>query len=143
MTKYGLAIKKSRNTSSNLKLRIMVQNTISVISKTTAILLLLGLQSCSTYNTKTSIEADLYSGNFDKAIEGIDHNKFLKKDRNKLLYLLEKGKIEHLRGNYDASNALFEQAYIMVDDKIKTNVGQAVAGKFTNPMAEPYKGEDF
>ncbi|PZP42355.1 MAG: hypothetical protein DI598_17005, partial [Pseudopedobacter saltans] len=35
------------------------------------------------------------------------------------------------------------KAYIMIDDKIKTNVGQAIASKLTNPMAEPYKGEDF
>lgn len=119
------------------------KNTIYALSKSAVVLLLVSLQSCSTYNTKTTIEGDLFSGDFNKAIEGIDKNKFLLKDRNKLLYLMEKGKIEHLRGNYEKSNALFEQAYIMIDDKIKTNVGQAIAGKFTNPMAEPYKGEDF
>lgn len=108
------------------------------------VLLLIALQSCGTYNSKTSeIENDLLNGNFDNAIVNIDKNKFLLKDRNKLLYLMEKGKLEHLKGNYEASNNLLEQAYIMIDDKIKTNVGQAIAGKFTNPMAEPYKGEDF
>ena len=107
-------------------------------------LLLIGLQSCGTYNSKTSeIENDLVNGNFDQAITNIDKNKFLLKDRNRLLYLLEKGKMEHLKGNYEASNTLFEDAYIMIDDQIKTSVGQAVAAKFTNPMAEPYKGEDF
>jgi hypothetical protein len=122
---------------------MVFKNTVSAISKTAAILLLAGFYSCGTYNTKTTIEGDLYSGNFNKAIENIDSNSFLQKKRNRLLYLLEKGKIEHLRGNYKESNALFEQAYIMIDDKIKTNIGQAVAGKVTNPMAEPYKGEDF
>ncbi|TRW23084.1 hypothetical protein FMM05_15435 [Flavobacterium zepuense] len=107
-------------------------------------LLLIGLQSCGTYNSKTSeIENDLVNGNFDQAITNIDKNKFLLKDRNRLLYLFEKGKMEHLKGNYEASNTLLEDAYIMIDDQIKTSVGQAVAAKFTNPMAEPYKGEDF
>ena len=114
------------------------------VAKTLLLLLLIGFQSCGTYNSKTSdIESDLFNGNFDKAIAGIEKNKFLKKDRNKLLYLMEKGKVEHMQGNYEASNALLEQAYIMLDDKIKTNIGQAVASKFTNPMALPYKGEDF
>ncbi|QYJ68135.1 COG3014 family protein [Flavobacterium litorale] len=114
------------------------------VAKTLLLLLLIGFQSCGTYNTKTSeIESDLFNGNFDKAIAGIEGNKFLKKKRNKLLYLMEKGKVEHLRGNYKASNALLEQAYIMIEDRIKTNVGQGVASKFTNPMALPYKGEDF
>lgn len=108
------------------------------------VLLLIALQSCGTYNSKTSeIENDLLAGNFDNAIANIEKNKFLQKDRNRLLYLMEKGKLEHLKGNYEASNNLLEEAYIMIDDKIKTNVGQAIAGKFTNPMAEPYKGEDF
>ena len=120
------------------------KNTGAVIFKTAAVLLLIGFQSCGTYNSKTSeIESDLLNGNFDNAIANIDKNKFLQKDRNRLLYLLEKGKMEHLKGNYEVSNQLFEDAYILIDDQIKTNAGQAVAAKFTNPMAEPYKGEDF
>lgn len=114
------------------------------IKGTVWLLLLVGLQSCSTYNSKTAqIESDLVNGNFDGAINHIDKNKFLKKDRNRLLYYLEKGKLEHLKGNYHESNKLFEDAYIIIDERITTNAGQAVAAKFTNPMAEPYKGEDF
>jgi len=120
-------------------------NIYTVVTKTAALLLLIALQSCgSTYNVKTAeIESDLLSGNFDMALVHLDQNKFLQKDRNRLLYLMEKGKLEHLKGNYELSNQVFEEAYIVIDDRIKTNAGQAVAAKFTNPMAEPYKGEDF
>lgn len=117
---------------------------IQGVVKTLLLLLLIGFQSCGTYNSLTSdIESDLYNGNFDKAVTAIEKNKFLGKDRNQLLYLLEKGKVEHLRGKYTASNELLEQAYILIDDRIKTNTGQAIAAQFTNPMATPYKGEDF
>ena len=120
------------------------KNTTPTVLKYVALLFLIAFQSCGTYNTQTSdIESNLFSGDFNQAIANIDRNKFLLKDRNRLLYLMEKGKIEHLRGNYEASNALLEEAYIMIDDRIKTNAGQAIAAKFTNPMAEPYKGEDF
>ena len=121
------------------------KNIIAVAVKTTALLLLIGLQSCgSTYNTKTAeIESDLLSGNFDMALARLDQNTFLQKDRNRLLYLMEKGKLEHLKGNYEISNQVLEEAYIMIDDRIRTNAGQAIAAKFTSPMAEPYKGEDF
>ena len=121
----------------------MVKKTTAAFARAGALLLFLGLQSCATYNSKINIEGDLYNGNFDNAFKSVDHSKFLKKDRNKLLYLMEKGKLEHLRGNYESSNALLEEAYILIDDRIKTSIGQAVAAKFTNPMAEPYKGEDF
>lgn len=102
------------------------------------------LVSCSTVRDKVSdVQSKVFNGNFAEAVTSIDNNKFLKKDKNRLLFLMEKGKIEHLNGNYDASNLLLEQAYIMIDDKIKTNVGQAIASKLTSPLAEPYKGEDF
>ena len=100
--------------------------------------------SCATYQIKTAdIQDYVFDGNIDAANSSLDKNTFLLKERNKLLYLLEKGKVEHLSGNYESSNNYFEQAYILIDDRIKTNVGQAIASKLTNPMAEPYKGEDF
>lgn len=106
--------------------------------------LLIGCASVGRYQDKTAdISQYIVSQDFQSASKAIDDNKFLKKDRNQLLYLMEKGKVEHMLGNYKKSNDFFERAYIMIDDRIKTHAGQAVAAKFTNPMAEPYKGEDF
>ncbi|OYQ32251.1 hypothetical protein CHU92_14290 [Flavobacterium cyanobacteriorum] len=118
-------------------------NIIAAIIRPLPFLLLFALSACSTYNSQLGIENDLYNGDFDKVASTIENNRFLKKDKNRLLYLLEKGKAEHLRGNYEASNRLLEEAYLLVDDKIKTSAAQYVAAKFTNPNAEPYKGEDF
>jgi len=118
--------------------------TVAALHKAAIVLLLFTLPACSTYNSKTAnIENELVTGQFQKASESIDANKFLKAKRNRLLYLFEKGKMEHLSGNYAESNKLLEEAYILIDDRIRTNAGQAIAAKFTNPMAEPYKGEDF
>ncbi len=120
------------------------KKTVAASYRAASVLLLFALQSCSTYNTKTAdIENQLVTGRFKEASKTIDANKFLNKKRNRLLYLLEKGKMEHLDGNYNASNKLLEEAYILIDDRINSNAGQTVAAKFTNPMAEPYKGEDF
>ncbi|HLU81009.1 MAG TPA: hypothetical protein VK010_02955, partial [Flavobacteriaceae bacterium] len=103
------------------------------------------LYSCgATYQQKTAtFQGDLLQGNLDMATAEIDANTFLQKERNRLLYLFEKGKVEHMRGNYEESNRLFEEAYILIDDQIKSSVGQEIAAKLTNPLAEPYKGEDF
>lgn len=97
----------------------------------------------SSRQSSATLETDLFQGDFKVAVANIDNNKFLLRDRNKLLYLMEKGKIEYLAGHYSKSNDYFEQAYMMIDDKIKTSVGQGIASKLTNAMAEPYKGEDF
>lgn len=97
----------------------------------------------SARGSSSKLETDLYSGDFKKTAANIDNNKFLLRDRNRLLYLMEKGKVEYLAGHYNKSNEIFEQAYQMIDDKIKTSAGQAIAASLTNPMATPYKGEDF
>ena len=104
------------------------------------------LSSCGVTQHQSSskeVETSLFDSDFKVAMANIDQDKFLMKDRNRLLYLMEKGKIEHLSGHYEKSNEYLEQAYIMLDDKIRSSAGQFIAGKFTNAMAEPYKGEDF
>ena len=107
--------------------------------------LIIALNSCGiTYNDRSyEFQNEVYYRNFEKAATLIEDNKFLSKKRNRLLYLMEKGKVEHMNGNYKESNHLFEEAYILIDDRINTNAGQAVAAKLTNPMAAPYRGEDF
>ena len=106
--------------------------------------LMLLFVSCSPYRSKLSkVESAVDNGNMNQALLQIDNNKELLKKKNHLLYLMEKGKLAHLNGQFELSNQLLEQVYMMIDDKIKTNVGQAIASKLTNPMAEPYKGEDF
>ncbi len=121
-----------------------MENNIKLKKSYLFFILILSFTSCATYQVKTSeLQSNIFDGNVNLASSSIEKNAFLLQERNKLLYLLEKGKIEHLKGNYESSNNYFEQAYILVDDKINTNVGQAIASKLTNPMAEPYKGEDF
>ncbi len=107
--------------------------------------LIIALNSCGiTYNDRSyEFQNEVYYRNFERATSLIEENEFLSKKRNRLLYLMEKGKVEHMSGNYKKSNQLFEEAYILIDDRITTNAGQAVAAKLTNPMAAPYQGEDF
>lgn len=101
------------------------------------------LNSCGTYrDTLSQTEYSLKSNNYASSLQSIDNNKFLGKKRNRLLYLLEKGKLEHLNKNYRESNNYFEQAYFLIEDRSK-HIGAKIGAAFTNPEAEPYKAEDF
>lgn len=51
------------------------------------------------------------------------------------------GLVEFLRGNYEHSNSLLEEAYIISED-IRKNKFQVAASFLTNPMVTPYTGED-
>ena len=66
------------------------------------------LSSCASYNKQVGIYyTNLRQGDYERAAVSLDNNKLLKKDRNKLLYLLERGKVCHLLQQWDSSNNYF------------------------------------
>jgi len=101
------------------------------------------LFSCASYNRQaTTYYTNLVSGNYQKASDALDHNKLLNKKRNRLLYLLEKGKMLHLSGKYGESNRCFNEADLLMEDA-RITVKDVALGTLLNPMMEGYKGEDF
>jgi hypothetical protein len=81
-------------------------------------------------------------GNYQEASTALDHNRLLKKNRNRLLYLLEKGKLSHLMQQYEASNLYFNEADLIMESSVYT-AKDLLAGNLMNPMHEKYRGEDF
>jgi hypothetical protein len=55
---------------------------------------------------------------------------------------MEKGRISHLRGEYEASNKYFNDADQMLDEGLTSASDEAV-GVLLNSMSQRYKGEDF
>jgi hypothetical protein len=101
------------------------------------------MYSCNSYNRQA---ADYYSnlrqGNFEKAGKALDQNRLLKKNRNRLLYLLEKGKLCHMLQQYDHSNKYFNEADLLMESS-KASVKDIAFGTLLNPMMKTYRGEDF
>ena len=96
----------------------------------------------SYYDMSVAYQSELQNGNIDKAYKLVNGNKFLKKKRNTMLKLLEKGKLAHLNGLYKESNLYFNSVDSMLDLNLK-HIGGAILGTLTNPEAAPYKAEDF
>lgn len=108
-----------------------------------AVIVLALLTSCATYNQQVSGYYNHFvQGNYDLASEALDKNSLLAKHRNHLLYLLEKGHMEHLRRNYEASNRYFNEADNLMEDG-STSLGDVAISTLLNPMMETYRGEDF
>ena len=82
------------------------------------------------------------SGNYTEAMKELEKNKLLQKPRNKLLFLMEKGKTAHLMGDYDNSNRYFNEADQLLENGLGGTM-DAVVGTLVNPMNQVYKGEDF
>jgi hypothetical protein len=107
------------------------------------LLLILFFSSCAGYNKQVAVYYhNLREGNYEKAATSLDNNKLLKKNRNQLLYLLERGKVCHLLQQWDSSNRYFNQADQLMEEA-RTSAKDLALGTLLNPMMQTYKGEDF
>jgi len=101
------------------------------------------LASCATYNQRIgNYYNQMINGDYKAASVSLDKNKLLQAKRNRLLFLLEKGKLAHLMKQYDSSNMYFNQADLFIEDA-HTTVGDVALGTLLNPMMQAYKGEAF
>jgi uncharacterized protein len=108
-----------------------------------AISLLFMLPSCATYYQRIqNYHQDLANGNYSKANTEIEKIGLLKAGRNRILYLMEKGRTLHLMQQYDSSNFYLNQADLAIEDS-RRSVGNVLATELLNPMHARYRPEDF
>lgn len=100
------------------------------------------LFSCATYQRKLSAYyQQVDAGHYERADAMLSRNSYMQRERNQLLYFMEKGKLFHLRGLYDSSNLYLNKADALIEEKRKS-AGDVVLGASVNPMLQTYLGED-
>jgi uncharacterized protein len=98
---------------------------------------------CRTYYDRNiDYNNQLQSHNYVGAEKSLDKLKLLQKQRNVLLFVLEKGKVAHLQQNYTASNVYFNQADFLIEDYNKVVKDYLVASTM-NSQLSVYKPEEF
>ena len=99
--------------------------------------------SCASYNKQASdYYLHLKQGNYQEAAKAIDKNKLLGKSRNRLLYLMERGRICHLLNQWDSSNNYLNEADNMMESA-ETFAKDIAVGTLLNPMMQSYRAEGF
>lgn len=98
---------------------------------------------CATYYEKNIVyHQHIQDSDFDAAEKTLDHAKILKRNRNQLLLVLEKGKLAHVQGNYAISNQFFNEADLLMED-YKKSLSDHALGVTVNAQLGVYGGEDF
>ena len=107
-----------------------------------SVLLSAVLSGCATYGSGIQQALDAVdTGDYDKAASAISSSlKETGKDR--LLYYMEMGVIEHLQGNYAASNDLLERAASISEGLQSSSLSNTVLAAMSNPRQVPYAGAD-
>ncbi|HOY09295.1 MAG TPA: hypothetical protein PLB05_04370 [Candidatus Omnitrophota bacterium] len=102
------------------------------------------LSSCASVMTvQPQVGRLAASGRYAQALTALETRQALYGKNNQLLFLLEKGMILHLNGQYRESIAVFENAKSLWEDLYTESLTKIAASWVANDYALPYRGEDF
>lgn len=109
------------------------------------VLLLLFLAGCgSTGRVQQQIAEQMVLGNYPAAIELVEVEKDGAFDgKNELLYFLERGMLLHFSGQYEESNAAFEEAKRIGNELYTKSLSSEGLSLMSNDYALDYAGENF
>lgn len=106
------------------------------------ILLALLLGGCGDYTARTrGALADFQSRNFEAALKGYEKESGSDKDR--LLYLIDKGIVLHTAGRYEESIKILQEADDYADKIDYFSISREIGALFVNERMKRYKGEAF
>ena len=108
--------------------------------------LTLALSGCygqSHYANMSGIQQAAQNGQYERAKEFVEMNSELQKERNRLLYELELGVINHLNGDYRESNQWLEKAAERMEELDVISLSGLAADWVFSEKFHPYRGEDY
>ena len=115
----------------------------SIVNIATVLMAIFLLSACATYYQKqTQFQNKFAYGQIEEAKKYLENNAKQAEKKDRLLYFLDRGVVEHMLGNFQESNFYFEEAYLFTQDFRKNFSGDFVE-MVANPMLRPYRGEDF
>lgn len=109
-----------------------------------SLLVLVLLGGCSGYRQTLEVCFQrTSSGRFAEALAILEKSPLAENKRNRLLYLMEKGTLLRLQGEYPESNEVFEEADLLVEELFTRSLSAEGFSFLTSDNVIPYAGEDY
>lgn len=97
---------------------------------------------CNLLSAKCCLQSEFCFRDIQAADKHLDSNKKLQANRNRVLYLVNKGTLAWMQQDYTLANTYFNEADLFIEDQRK-NWGSEALAIVSNPSVKPYKPEDF
>ncbi|MBU4479303.1 MAG: hypothetical protein KKH34_09520 [Candidatus Omnitrophica bacterium] len=108
------------------------------------LLLVFSLSSCvSSLKNQSNVDVMASTSQYEQALAILNSNPRAYGGNNELLYLLDKGLIEHYNARYAESVETFAAAQAKFDEFYTKSVSKIGLTWLINDLAAPYRGEDF
>lgn len=101
------------------------------------------LAACATFYQKTyQIQSKIASGNFEKADQLLENDTKWAENNHRVLYYMNRGVVAFMMNAHEKSIDFLNQADYYIEDYSK-QFGWEALSLISNPMAKPYRPEDF
>ncbi len=120
-----------------------------LLNKIAIFLLIIFLVSCTASLTyvayKDNLRSDLRSGNYEQAFRQLTNHKkdIYSSSQDHLLYLLDRGQLEHYRGNWAESNRYLDRADQVMEELFTKSISQMAGSYLLNDKVMDYSGEVY
>ena len=109
------------------------------------VFLFVGCASMSTNTSYFNIATQkVYNGNYEAAIQTVkDGKETIYKRKDRVMYYLDLGMLQHYSGSYDDSNYSLTSAERSIEENFTKSISQEALSFVTNDNIKDYSGEDY
>ncbi len=86
------------------------------------------------------VERSLLAGQPDQAVQIMQAAKEAYGTNSRLLFLMDQGMVLHLAGQYAESNAVLEEAHLLIEDLYTKRLRDSASALLVNEARQPYEG---
>ncbi|GHV85000.1 hypothetical protein AGMMS50230_06080 [Spirochaetia bacterium] len=102
------------------------------------------LFSCATTDYFVSVDQLVSEEQFSQSAQALEkENANLYRDKDRVLYFLDKGMLTHYAENWEESSALLEQGEKAIEANFAVSVSQEIGTLILNDRTREYDGEDY
>jgi hypothetical protein len=99
---------------------------------------------CASYTTQIAeVRSEVYAEQYPKALEKLDAMSLAKSEKDKALYLMERGMILYLKKDYLAAAKHWEDASQKIEELYTVSLSKSAASLIVNDSVTDYEGESF
>ena len=100
--------------------------------------------SCATTDPYIPVDNFVEQENFTKSIETLEEkSKTIYRNKDRVLYFLDKGMLTHYNKNYEESSSLLQQAERAIEENFAASISQEIGTFILNDRTREYDGEDY
>lgn len=101
------------------------------------------LAGCASYDRDRMVYQQMVmTSDYEGAVRHIEKKKYYKRERNQVLFYLERGTLARMAGELEESNRYLNQADLLIEDR-RSGIGAQGLATISNPRVLPYRTEYF